>query len=353
MYILYTSGATGRPKGVQINHRAVTTFFAINHAIMRFDAGDTWAITHSYAFDLSVWEMWGALLFGGRLVIMPTATTQSPDALYNILLTHSVTVLCQTPSAVRQLMEVRQTRDEPLALRIVTIALEVPLLDLSGSARADQQLAVRRIAAQTAQEPFDLQRGPLIRTRLLRLDTDRHLLLLILHHTIADGWSLSIVWRELAALYAAAHSEQPSDLPELPIQYADVSHWQRQWLQGTVLETQLAYWRKQFADRPPALELPTDHPRPPVQTFAGAVQRFKLDKPLQQQLTEVSRREGVTLFMTLLAAFKVVLARYSGQTDVVVGTPIANRRHRETQAIIGFFANTLALRPPRPQPVAA
>lgn len=206
--------------------------------------------------------MWGALLFGGRLVIMPTATTQSPDALYNILLTHSVTVLCQTPSAVRQLMEVRQTRDEPLALRIVTIALEVPLLDLSGSARADQQLAVRRIAAQTAQEPFDLQRGPLIRTRLLRLDTDQHLLLLVLHYTIADGWSLSIVWRELAALYAAAHSEQPSDLPELPIQYADVSHWQRQWLQGTVLETQLAYWRKQFADRPPALELPTDHPRP-------------------------------------------------------------------------------------------
>lgn len=207
--------------------------------------------------------MWGALLFGGRLVIMPIATTQSPDALYNILLTHSVTVLCQTPSAVRQLMEVRQTRDEPLALHIVTIALEVPLLDLSGSARADQQLAVRRIAAQTAQEPFDLQRGPLIRTRLLRLDTDQHLLLLVLHYTIADGWSLSIVWRELAALYAAAHSEQPSDLPELPIQYADFSHWQRQWLQGTVLETQLAYWRKQFADRPPALELPTDHPRPP------------------------------------------------------------------------------------------
>ena len=165
-----------------------------------------------------------------------------------------------------------------------------------------------------------------------------------MHHVVSDGWSIAIFNKEIGLLYHSFSTGQPSPLPELPIQYADFAHWQRQWLQGEVLEAQLSYWKKQLAGAPPSLELPTDRPRPAVQTFHGARQSLVLPKSLTEALKGLSRREGVTLFMTLLAAFKVLLCRYTGQEDIVVGTPIAGRNRAEIEPLIGFFINTLVLR---------
>src|SRR2546421_6855231 len=164
-----------------------------------------------------------------------------------------------------------------------------------------------------------------------------------MHHIISDDWSMQVLFGELSSLYAAYAAGQPSPLPELPLQYADFTLWQRQWLQGEVLEDQLTYWQQQLAGAPALLELPTDRPRPAVQTFRGATHLFELSKPLSQALKRLSQGEGVTLFMTLLAAFQTLLWRYTGQSDVVVGPPIANRTRAEIEGLIGFFVNTLAL----------
>ena len=179
---------------------------------------------------------------------------------------------------------------------------------------------------------------------MLRLSEREHVLLVTLHHIVSDGWSLGVLVQEVAALYSAFHSGQPSPLPELTIQYADFAHWQRTWLQGEVLEQQMSYWREQLTGAPPVLELPADHPRPAVQTFTGAHHSFSLSPELSEQLQQLSRREGVTLFMTLLAAFKALLYRYTQQTDILVGSPIAGRNRSETEKLIGFFVNTLVLR---------
>ncbi|HEX6292022.1 MAG TPA: condensation domain-containing protein, partial [Herpetosiphonaceae bacterium] len=208
---------------------------------------------------------------------------------------------------------------------------------------ADQRLAeAHRIATAESQRPFDLAAGPLLRVLLLRLDPQAHVLLLTLHHIIADGWSIGILIRELAALYTAGGN--PAVLPPLPIQYADYAIWQRDWLQGKVLEQQIDYWRAQLQGAPALLTLPTDRPRPAVQRFQGAQQTFIIPLELHAALVRLSQQEGVTLFMTLLAAWQVLLARYSGQNDIVVGTPIAGRTRIETEGLIGFFVNTLALR---------
>ena len=165
-----------------------------------------------------------------------------------------------------------------------------------------------------------------------------------MHHIVSDGWSLGVLMRELGALYEAFAAGRPSPLPELPIQYADFAVWQQQWLSGEVLEKQLGYWKRQLAGAPPELSLPTDRPRPPVQTYRGAVHPVALGRELSEQLSALSRREGVTLFMTLLAGFQALLHRYTGQDDLVVGSPIAGRTRAETEELIGFFANTLVLR---------
>jgi amino acid adenylation domain-containing protein len=165
-----------------------------------------------------------------------------------------------------------------------------------------------------------------------------------MHHIISDGWSIGVFIRELSHLYGAFVAGKEATLPTLPIQYADFAVWQRQWLQGKVLGTQLEYWKQQLADAPPLLELPTDRPRPAIQTFQGKTERFWLDSKLTQELKALSQQSGCTLFMTLLAAFAVVLSRYSGQTDIVIGSAIANRNRREIEGLIGFFVNTLALR---------
>ncbi len=202
----------------------------------------------------------------------------------------------------------------------------------------------QQLASEEAQRPFDLARGPLVRFRLLQLGQEDHVLLLTMHHTVSDGWSMGVLVRELRTLYEVFLAGKPSLLPELPIQYADYAIWQRQWLQGQVLESQLDYWKRQLAGSPPLLELPTDRARPAVQSFRGTHHEFVLPGPLSVSLGALSRQEDVTLFMTLLAAFDVLLHRYTGQDDVLVGSPIANRNRAEIEELIGFFVNTLVLR---------
>ncbi|RKI64410.1 amino acid adenylation domain-containing protein [Corallococcus sp. AB049A] len=223
----------------------------------------------------------------------------------------------------------------------------VPLehVDLSTLEDAEARLhEAERLATLESQRPFDLERGPVIRALLLRLAKDEHVLVLHLHHIVSDGWSLGVMVRELTALYAALREDRPPALPELPVQYADYALWQRAWLQGEALEAQLEWWAQQLEGAPRALELPTDKPRPAVSTQRGDTVPVHLPLPLSERVEALAKQEGATPFMVLLAAFQTVLHRYSGQDDVLVGTPIANRRHAETEGLIGFFVNTLVLR---------
>ncbi|MFZ6028539.1 MAG: amino acid adenylation domain-containing protein [Chloroflexota bacterium] len=221
--------------------------------------------------------------------------------------------------------------------------LSLPVLDLSTLTENQGEARVRQMLDESARQPFDLSQGPLIRASLLRLAKNEHVLLLSMHHIISDGWSLAVLIREVSSLYKAYLAGQASPLPELPVQYADFAVWQREWLQGEMLDAQLAYWKKQLSQAP-ILELPTDRPRPAVQTYRGEHQSFALPGSVMESLKAFSREENATLFMTLLAAFQTLLYRYSGQEDVCVGSPVANRNHRETEGLIGFFANTLVLR---------
>src|SRR6185369_975408 len=195
-----------------------------------------------------------------------------------------------------------------------------------------------------AQRPFDLRRAPMMRASLMRLSTEHHILLINLHHVVTDGWSMGVLYRELATLYRAFQEGEEPQLPELPIQYADFAVWQRNLLKGEALEAHLNYWREQLAGAAPTINLPTDHPRPPVESFRGADQRVHLSASLLQSLKELSQQQGVTLFMTLLGAWAALLSRYSGEDDVVVGSPIANRTRSELEGLIGFFVNALVLR---------
>ncbi len=216
--------------------------------------------------------------------------------------------------------------------------------DLQGLSSDEQMAQFRELAIAIATQPFNLAQGPLIQFRLLKLGTQDHILLLKMHHIIYDGWSLSIFFRELSQLYHCFSQGLPSPLSPLSIQYADFAVWQRQWLTGEVLDKQLNYWREQLENAPLVLEIPTDHPRPPVQTFQGDGQSFWLEGDLSEKLKQLSHESGTTLFMTLLSAFFILLSRYSGQKDLIVGSPIANRNNPAIEELMGFFANTLALR---------
>ncbi|OYE01727.1 non-ribosomal peptide synthetase [Nostoc sp. 'Peltigera membranacea cyanobiont' 232] len=218
----------------------------------------------------------------------------------------------------------------------------LPIVDLQQVSEPEAE--AQRLASLEAQKPFDLSQSPLLRLTLLRLQPQKHVLLINMHHIASDGWSNGIFIRELSILYAAFCMGEASPLPQLPIQYADFAIWQRQWLSGNVLAAQLGYWKQQLTGAPPLLELPTDRPRPAVQTFKAGIERFQLDGKLITQLRKLSQESGSTLFMTLLAGFVVLMSRYSGQTDLVVGSPIANRNRREIEGLIGLFVNTLALR---------
>ncbi|HXP76316.1 MAG TPA: amino acid adenylation domain-containing protein, partial [Stellaceae bacterium] len=224
----------------------------------------------------------------------------------------------------------------------LTIAL--PVVDLRALPASERETEVRRLVTAEAQRPFDLSRGPLLRATVLQLDEEEHVGLLTMHHIVSDGWSTGILVREVATLYLAYRAGGSSPLPAPPIQYADFAQWQRQWLQGDVLERQIAYWKGQLAGAPAVIDLPLDHPRPAVQTFRGAHQALVLPKHLHDGLKALGRQDGATQFMTFLAAFKLLLHRYTNHDDLIVGTPIANRNRLETEGLIGFFVNALVLR---------
>ncbi|MFP5287693.1 MAG: condensation domain-containing protein, partial [Thermoanaerobaculia bacterium] len=220
----------------------------------------------------------------------------------------------------------------------------LPVVDLKALPEPMREREARELAGAEAGRPFDLARGPLLRTALLALGPEEHLLLVSMHHIVSDGWSMGVLIREMKALHEAMRAGRPSPLPELPVQYADFAVWQRSWLAGEALERQLAWWRERLRGAPAVLDLATDRPRPAVQTSRGAEHRFSLGPETSRKVAEISRREGVTPFMTLAAGLFALLARLTGQQDLVVGSPIANRNRREIEDLIGVFVNTLALR---------
>ena len=231
----------------------------------------------------------------------------------------------------------------PLQLIEPARQVRLKIVDLSGSAPAERESETLRLAEEEAERSFDLARGPLFRISLLRLEKLEHVLLLTMHHIISDGWSMGLFIREMALLYDACLKAEPAMLPALPLQYADFAYWQRQWLQGEVLEAALSYWQQQLAGIP-TLQLPTDRPRPAISTLRGAHRSVTLPRSLTESLKELSQREGVTLFMTLLAAFTTQLHHYSQQDDIVIGTDVANRNRAEVEGLIGFFVNQLVIR---------
>ncbi|MCL4695426.1 MAG: AMP-binding protein, partial [Candidatus Hydrogenedentes bacterium] len=217
-------------------------------------------------------------------------------------------------------------------------------IDLLSPAPDEREVEAARLIREYAVQPFDLERGPLVRAVLIQLDPTAHVFYLAMHHAVSDGWSMGLFAREFAASYHAHVRGVPADLPQLPIQYSDFAAWQRDWLQGENLQRQLDYWTDHLRGAPPVLELPTDRPRPAIQTFTGGKETLRLDSACGEALEAMSRREDVTLFMTLFAAFDALLNRYTSQDDIVIGTPIANRNRPEVENLIGYFANTLALR---------
>ena len=236
------------------------------------------------------------------------------------------------------------SNDQPM--QVIGSAIEAKLMTedltlLPASDRMDEAIV---LAKEEALRPFNLGQGPLLRVRLLKLSEDEHIVVFTMHHIISDEWSMGVLIKEVAALYEAYTNGEQSPLEELEVQYADFAVWQRQWLQGEVLDQQMDYWKGQLEGAPAVLELPTDRPRPPVRTQRGARHPFVLNEEMTEQIKRLSRRENVTLFMTLLAAFDSLLSRYTGQQDIVLGAAIANRNRRETESLIGFFVNMLVLR---------
>jgi len=233
---------------------------------------------------------------------------------------------------------------KPVQVIIPTFDLSLAVIDLQKLVPVERESKIQQLATQESQKPFNLSQLPLWRCQVLRLEAEEHILLLTLHHIIADEWSVEVLLRDLAAFYRGFGTKKLPSFGDLPIQYKDYTYWQQQWLTGERLTTQLTYWKKQLEDAPAILQLPTDYLRSPVQTYRGAQESLELAKPLTEALKKLARQESVTLFMLLLAAFKVLLHRYTGQEDILVGSPIANRNRDELKRLIGFFVNTLVLR---------
>jgi amino acid adenylation domain-containing protein len=280
---------------------------------------------------------------------------ESGSAFYNIPVTWRLGGVLDEAALERALGEIVRRHDSlrtvfteadgsPVQVIAPFGGFALPVEDLSGLSEADREAAVGRRAGEEARRAFGLAAGPLFRAALLRLGAEDHVLLLSMHHIVSDGWSMGVLYRELSALYAAYREGGESPLPELPVQYADYAVWQREQLAGDALDRQLAHWRERLAGAPELLELPTDHPRPPVQTFRGAHARIELSLALLERLEALGRSEGATLSMTLMGAFQVLLSKYSGSDDIVVGSPSAGRTRKEIEEMIGFFVNTLVLR---------
>jgi len=277
------------------------------------------------------------------------------SATYNMVSTVRITAPLNEEALVRSLNalierhEILRTtflvRDgQPMQVVAPTLSVPLPIVDLQPLPQQEREAEAFRLANQEAQQPFDLTKGLLMRTTLLRLGAQEYVLLLVIHHIIFDGWSEGVFFRELETLYQAFATGASAALPDLPIQYADFAAWQREWLQGEVLEEQLAYWKQQLAEAPSVLELPTDHPRPAVPSNRGSNRPFRLSQALTEAIKSLSQQQGMSLFMTLAAAFQTLLYRYSGQQDLLLGTVTADRSQPETENLIGFFVNTLVLR---------
>src|SRR6266508_1357144 len=277
---------------------------------------------------------------GGAMYNVPTALRVRGE-LRRELLGSALGEVVRRHEALRTRFEVRE--GQPIQVIDEVSPIEMPLIDVSGLEERQREKEARKIAGEEAARSFDLNRGPLLRVIVLKMDEEEHVLLYTTHHIVSDGWSMEILIREVGELYRAFSAGEPSPLEELPIQYADFAVWQREWLGGEVLERQMEYWGGQLKDLQ-ILELPTDHPRPTIQSFRGSRCRFQVDGELSQRLQELSRAEGATLFITLLAAFQALLGRYTGEQDITVGTVIANRNHLETEGLIGFFVNQLVMR---------
>jgi amino acid adenylation domain-containing protein/thioester reductase-like protein len=233
---------------------------------------------------------------------------------------------------------------QPVQMIVPDLDVDLPVVDLRDLPADQRTAAAREHMTAQDQQPFDLTQVPLIRMQLLRLADNEHMLVVTMHHIIADGWSMGVLIRELTALYSAFAAGQPSPLPELPIQYADFAHWQQQLAQNSALDPHLEYWTGKLRDEPPILELPTDYPAPAMPSFRGQRRKMVLPRDVQTALHSLAQQEGGTLFTLLLAALTTLFYRYSGQTDIAIGTPIANRNRVELEGLVGFFVNTLVLR---------
>ncbi|NJN99436.1 MAG: AMP-binding protein, partial [Anaerolineales bacterium] len=258
------------------------------------------------------------------------------------VLEHCINQIVRRHEPLRTTFALRE--GQPVQVINPELTLSLPVVDLEFLPEADREIAAERLAQEQARQPFNLTEGPLLRIHLVSLSQHDHLLLFVIHHIVFDGWSSGVLLKELVALYRAFTAGKPSSLPELTVQYADFARQQRERLQGSALETQLAYWKRQLSGNIPLLSLPTDRPRPAVQTFRGAIYHFTLPLDQVEAFKRLSHQEGVTLFMTLLAAWQTLLYRYTGQADICVGSPIANRTLAEIEGLIGCFINPLALR---------
>src|SRR5262249_16720074 len=239
---------------------------------------------------------------------------------------------------------ITESGGEPTQVIEATRYVPLPFTDVTGYADGERQSAVELAARREWEMPFDLATGPLLRFRLLKTAADEHVLLRTFHHIVSDGWSAGVFNRELVVLYEAFRRGAPDPLPALSVQYADFALWQRSWLDERGLQAALDYWRRQLSGIPAQLQLPTDRPRPAAQSYAADACGAGIDAETMEALARVSQAHGATPYMTLLAAFAVVLHAYSGSDDIVIGSPIANRQEAQLEQLIGFFVNTLAMR---------
>ena len=255
-------------------------------------------------------------------------------------LQRALTTILERHETLRTCFVTNEGIPQPVIARVENFELQIT--DLRDSNKQEETLKV--LLKQASQQPFNLISDPMMRAALICLGEETHLLQIVMHHIATDGWSMDVFRKELGLLYEAYSKGEPNPLPELSIHYSDFAHWQRQWLAGEVLENQLSYWKQQLSGAPPLLELPTDFPRPTQPSYQGARVAFTIPRSVTQALKALSQKTNATLFMTLLAAFNTLLYRYTQQTDIVIGSPIANRNHAELEHLVGFFANTLALR---------
>ncbi|BCL84574.1 non-ribosomal peptide synthetase [Ktedonobacteria bacterium brp13] len=275
-------------------------------------------------------------------------------SLYNVPISHRLTGVVDITALERSLNAIVERHEalrttfamvdgQPVQVIHPTLHVKLPVTDIQALPASELEAEITRRVETEALIPFDLETGPILRAQLVQLGPEEYLFLLTVHHIVFDDWSIGIFYNELQELYASYKNVEDLQLAELPIQYADYALWQREWQEKT-FETQLTYWKQQLKGAPAILSLPGDHPHPPAQSYQGALYYFTLPEPLSQAISALSRQEDATLFMTLLAAFQVLLARYTGQDDIVVGSPIVNRNRVEIESVIGFFVNMLALR---------